>query len=323
MLNNILIEHIKRKLPENIKLYKYLMDVLLIGKEPAYRRIRGQVPFTFDEVTKIAHDLGLSIDSIIQQKVAQNNVSQFFLQYYEKNLSIEAIYLKYLEGCINAVKQILSYPNCKITMGINRVPWAYLPFPNLAKFDYFRFLHAYNQLDINACFSNIEHSAKIADLQKILAYYILKLQNIECICDQAIINKVVEEIKYYYQTALLAKEDVVLLQKELFYFIDNMFKLTDNNIMQKNNFLLYVCNLSIDTNICVYELDDETMSQYWIYLDNPLIVKNNPYIAEINDRWINSRKKYATLISHSNEFDFRKQYLYSTNLIESLNEIVQ
>ena len=49
LLNNNLIEALKMKIPDGANLANELMDVLYIGKEAVYRRLRGEVPFTLAE----------------------------------------------------------------------------------------------------------------------------------------------------------------------------------------------------------------------------------------------------------------------------------
>lgn len=48
-LNTGLISAMKEKLPQGTNLANLLMDILYIGKEAVYRRLRGEVPFTLAE----------------------------------------------------------------------------------------------------------------------------------------------------------------------------------------------------------------------------------------------------------------------------------
>jgi hypothetical protein len=44
-------------IPKNIKPIEYLIKILDISKESAYRRLRGEIPFTFEEMSKLSLDL--------------------------------------------------------------------------------------------------------------------------------------------------------------------------------------------------------------------------------------------------------------------------
>lgn len=61
---NELIAAMKERIPRGINLANYLTDALCMcmGKEAVYRRLRGEVAFTFDEIAMISCKLGISID---------------------------------------------------------------------------------------------------------------------------------------------------------------------------------------------------------------------------------------------------------------------
>ena len=62
---NELITAMKDRLPPGQNLANFLTDTLCIGREAVYRRLRGEVAFTIDEVAQISYKLGISIDQII------------------------------------------------------------------------------------------------------------------------------------------------------------------------------------------------------------------------------------------------------------------
>ena len=57
-LNTGLIEAIKEKIPANSNLANVLIDILFIGREAVYRRLRGEVPLTLTEAAIISRKLG-------------------------------------------------------------------------------------------------------------------------------------------------------------------------------------------------------------------------------------------------------------------------
>ena len=54
---NELIAAMKERIPRGINLANYLTDALCMGKEAVYRRLRGEVAFTFDEIAMISNNL--------------------------------------------------------------------------------------------------------------------------------------------------------------------------------------------------------------------------------------------------------------------------
>ena len=62
---NELISTMREVTPKEGNLANILMDILCMSKEAIYRRLRGEVAFTFSEVAIIAGQLGISLDKII------------------------------------------------------------------------------------------------------------------------------------------------------------------------------------------------------------------------------------------------------------------
>lgn len=73
-LNTGLIEAIKEKIPANSNLANVLIDILFIGREAVYRRLRGEVPFTLTEAAIISRKLGVSLDKIVGISFKDNAV---------------------------------------------------------------------------------------------------------------------------------------------------------------------------------------------------------------------------------------------------------
>ena len=60
-----LINEMRERIAPKETLANFLTNTLCMGKEAVYRRLRGEVAFTFDEVALISHKLGISIDQIV------------------------------------------------------------------------------------------------------------------------------------------------------------------------------------------------------------------------------------------------------------------
>lgn len=87
---NELIAAMKERIPRGINLANYLTDALCMGKEAVYRRLRGEVAFTFDEIAMISCKLGISIDQIIGNH--QSNRVTFDLNLLHSPNPLESYY---------------------------------------------------------------------------------------------------------------------------------------------------------------------------------------------------------------------------------------
>ena len=90
-LNTGLISAMKEKLPQGTNLANLLMDILYIGKEAVYRRLRGEVPFTLAEAAVISQKIGISLDRITGMTIrsrpttASSNIMQKYSASSKKN----------------------------------------------------------------------------------------------------------------------------------------------------------------------------------------------------------------------------------------------
>lgn len=59
-----LVEMLRERLPAGENLAGMITEILCIGREAVYRRLRGEVPFSFTEMAAVSRHLGLSLDQI-------------------------------------------------------------------------------------------------------------------------------------------------------------------------------------------------------------------------------------------------------------------
>ena len=103
---NELITAMKDRLPPGQNLANFLTDTLCIGREAVYRRLRGEVAFTIDEVAQISCKLGISIDQIIGNHL-YNRVT-FDMNLLRSANAIESYYEKSEVGyrCVIKMKRL-------------------------------------------------------------------------------------------------------------------------------------------------------------------------------------------------------------------------
>ena len=77
----------KDKIPDGVNLANTLMDILYIGKEAVYRRLRGEVPFTLNEASIISKKLGVSLDQIVGISYTNNAMFDLNLLHYSDPVS--------------------------------------------------------------------------------------------------------------------------------------------------------------------------------------------------------------------------------------------
>ena len=138
-LNTGLVNAVKEKLPAKDNLANALMDILYIGKEAIYRRLRGEVPFTLAEAAVISRKLGISLDKMIGVSFRDNAV--FDMNIVSSDKPFEAYY-SILEKQVDLFHSVKEDENSEIGTSSNIIPQTLsLKYNMLSKFRLFKCMY--------------------------------------------------------------------------------------------------------------------------------------------------------------------------------------
>jgi len=322
-MNAQIVDEIVKQMPGKRRPVVYLMKALSLGKESAYRRIKDQIPFTFEEVAIIARDLDLSIDQILGQKV-NNNIS------FYADLNVEQdpmdIYANMLTKDIAFMEKLITSSDLKITAIINRIPLRYFPFKALFKFEYCHYLYSIGHIPLMMRFSDIAVPHQISSLHEKCTYYFRGLQNITCVLDSMVYSKLIREIQYYHRMGFITEEDLHSLQSELFEILE-MYEsmLRKGKSSSGTNYTFYYSHLTLDSSSIFIEYNSSLSLQFWIYPESPVIINNNSMISDVQRRWIDSKIRNSMLITKTNDTQqiemLRDVYKQISDLAKPMNTI--
>lgn len=131
-LNAEFINLIKEKLPVSANLANTLMDILFLGKEAIYRRLRGEVPFTLAEAAAVSRKLGVSLDELIGSSFQGNAL--FNLNFIQQDDLIKT-YSSIVDTYVNLFRNVKEEPNSCLYSSSNLIPQtSYLKYDMLSKF---------------------------------------------------------------------------------------------------------------------------------------------------------------------------------------------
>ena len=296
-LNSKIIKKILEQSPGKKSPVEYIMRVLSASRETAYRRIRNQIPFTLEEAMIIAEDLGMSIDKLISTKFDDG-----FQLVAESNCEPENVYSVFLNKDIRTMENLLAARNMKIVAAFNRLPFWLLPYKSLFKFNYCHYLYSVGKIPLMTRYSDIIVPQRIIELHEKASFCFSMLDNITCIIDNRIFMDIIKKIQYYSRLKFIPKEDLEIMQKELFELLENYESLLRNG---KNNYgsdyIFHYSNFSIDSNIVFLEYDDNFLLQLWIYPESPVEIVRSHIIRDIQKRWIDSKIRNSSLITKTND----------------------
>ena len=142
-LNTNLIEAAKERFPAKGQLANILMDTLYMGKEAIYRRLRGEVPFTFQEAAVISKELGISLDRIAG--VSFSNNAMFDINVVDHNEPFETYY-DFLNKHVKLFHTLREDTSAVLGTASNVIPQTlYLKHELLAKFRFFKWMYQNEQ----------------------------------------------------------------------------------------------------------------------------------------------------------------------------------
>lgn len=318
--NDLLIAEIIRRIPPEIKIIDYLKDSLKISKESLYRRVRGEIPFTFNEICKLSVELDFSIDQIIDH----NNTSRvFFDLQVNRNTDPSKAFFTLLEKHLEMILNMKKAEYSEATIVLNYLlPVHTLFFDTLFKFSYYKWIH-FNRKDSSRYrLADIQIPTEINVLKEKIKATVPRINNTSYIMDQNIYLNLIRDILYFHQRNLIDNKELLELKKaitEYFKELQEQVTATHPTFKVYN----YISEISFGANCSYIQYDNHIKCHLYGLSINPIIIENS-ILCEMNKEWIDSLKKYTTMITESNEIlqaeYFDKQYKYmellDINLVE-------
>lgn len=320
-LNKRIVESVLKHIPKNRKPVIYLVNALNLSRESAYRRIRGDIPFTIEELMTLAIDLEFSIDRIYDQE-KQNHA---FYDYSRMGKSTIDFFLMMLKK-YNELHEKINYDKkLEAIMAFNTFPPPlFVGFPNLFKFMYYMWLHQDEEIYRNTPYSEVVLPSEAIVFQRKMQGSLIQGTNVTLILDINIFQNLIKEIQYFYCRKLLTDEEMLLLKKETLHLINQYENMAQTGNYGNTKVQLYLSSLCVNSNTAYYNNDNNVEPLFWIFTINPVVIRNAG-IASMQLKWLNSLKRQSALITQSNEImqsefffqqrDYIDRYLFIDNTI--------
>ncbi len=310
-LKEILTKKIIENVPANIKPVNYITDVLDLSKESVYRRLNGQLDFTLAEIVKLSSALNFSLDYIHSQYAGKVGAFQYFPN---RSMSVEDTFHSMIQEFYNSMVAVSKAKEKHADIAINRMLGSLiLHYPYLYKFNYYKWLHQYDNVPLNYYFKDVKFSEETIDLIQESSYYQRRLSK-TIILDENIMYNMIQEIKYFRDRGLISSEEVILLKMEINTFLEKLeLVLSTGESSVGTEWKVYLSSVRISFNISCHNYDDKVSSSYWMHSDAPFTTLDRQ-VYLLQKEWMTSLKQYSTLITQSNQkmqADFlNQQYKY-------------
>jgi hypothetical protein len=316
-LRSIIATKVLSNIPLHVKPIDYLMDTLGISRESVYRRIRGDISFTLDEMAKLSVDLGFSIDELIIKDMP----SRVFFDLHitctqDPSDTFITIFQQYFQKLFD-----LSYvKDVELIMNLNHIPLGFLIFYNhLFKFSYYRWMHQNQESSLKYFYSDVTIPDKLTTIQQKAIECSKLIQKNTLIFDSNLFLSLIQEIQYYFKRKLINEKELLLLKEDLLGLVDMGESIAQTGLLDSDSkYNMYISSLHINSSSRYYKYDSQAISQFIVNSMEPITI-TNPNLCTIHKKWLDSMRKYATLITQSNEIlqvrYFNKQRSYIEEMI--------
>lgn len=299
-INKQLVNVVKSHIQPDESLVDVIMNVLSLGKEAAYRRIRGEVPFTLCESVILSKTFRLSLDSIVG--VSLPNVAVVNTSFINTT-KMYSDYKRTLDTYISLFKEMNNASQSYACMAFNIIPFTfYARHEGLSKFKLYRWMHQMDILPPGMPFSEMNIPDDVWKLHQELIHEIDDFENVCYILDRNIFSTFVNEINHFIQLGLLNADDCLVMKKELVSLLELLEKLVREGGTPQNNVAVYISNIEIDSSYSYYEAEDLIISSFRVFAVNTMNTQDVSF-GETQKKWVESLKRYSVLISGCGEME--------------------
>jgi len=304
------------KFPRRAELSNKLLDILPISKEALYRRLRGDVPFTFQEIGVIADKVGISLDNVVGLVSPKSRPFYLKLTNYAKPLEIDYFMA---EEYINLLKEIKDEPDTEFAMAARMLPDAlHLHFDHLSRFYLFKWLSQYDSTKKIQHYKEVSATDRILELMHDMADQYKYFKNAFYIFDRMFIQNYVNDIKYYEETRLIEKDDIKLLKEDIFNFMDYIENIAFRGVNEEGNKVsIFISNVNFDAGFSYIDSPKYKLSLVRSFTLYDL-ASMDAFTQDHVKIWMHSLLRTSTQISESGEIQRIKFFNEQRRIVESM-----
>lgn len=306
-LNDIILNELHKVSTEERTPAHILIDILHLSKESAYRRLRNEVKFTLDEAAKLSLALNFSLDFIIGNTTLEKSVFNL------NQLTVEpgdyySIVSKKLSDYIEFVKEMQKDPSAKAMFALNALPYTfYFDYENLSRFKYYKWLYQSAASIGDMTYEDVKLPDGLFEKQQEYVVESKRIKQSVYILDRNVFTSVKYDIEYFYNLGLISDEDVKTLKDELIEMLGRIEATAKNGKFETgHDVAIYISSVDIEASYTHYEHSTDRYSHLRVYgisgVDTHSLTTSKKHKA-----WIESHKRYSTVISKSGEMQ-RFQY---------------
>ncbi|MDR2844197.1 MAG: hypothetical protein LBV57_06070 [Candidatus Symbiothrix sp.] len=287
---------IREKLPERGRVANALIDLLCVEKEGVYRRLRGEVPFTFSEIMKISNYYNISLDNLIG--IVSPYRSKSLHLHIQNYFDMSEVDYKMSRDYITAIQQASGSPYAEFGFATNILPLhASVLHPPLFRFYMLKWMYQFGDSKSVLPYSAIHISPELREFhdQYIASSRLIKYTYI--IWDEFFLLHLISDIQYFHSIRLLTEAEVALLKSEIEHLLQNIEKLSIRCSFPNGNKIdMFISNIHLETSYSYLSTDKMYISMIDAFTLGA-VTSLESSVCDQMKTWMHSLKRTATLIS--------------------------
>jgi len=293
------ISLIREKVSHKATLSNIIADLLDIDKDAVYRRLRGNVNFSFTEMAILAKKLGISLDKIAGIENGQSKPAQVVIS---NQLIPTVVDYEMFNENVDFLRSIKDDPDTQIIEASNIFPiYIYQDYEYLTRYHMFRWNHAVMCGDILP-YHEVIIPEKLRVLQKQTCEYARCVSSTLYVWDKMLLQRYVTNIRHFAKVNLIKEEDVALIKNDLMMLMNNLEKVAirgkHDDTGEKVS--IFISDVASDTNYSCLKTKNVHLTLIRAFILNAT-VSFDVEVFNYTCAWINAMQRMSTLISVSGE----------------------
>lgn len=317
LLYDNLLNAVREKIPQRTVLVNTLVDLLCIEKEAVYRRLRGEVAFTFAEIVTIANEFGISLDNLIGTVTAKSRPFQLKLVDFVNPVDID---YEMLEQYIDILGLAREDEQSELIDCTNILPQQlYMKYKYISRFYLFKWMYQCGGPGKSKRFQDIDVTERFEGIQLAGVDESRYIRNTYYILDPLIFHYLVNDINYFLSIHLITVEEVRLLKEELLKLLNEMEALATHGYFEEtgNKVFLYISSVNFDTSYWCVQVKNYHISMIKTFILSSVASLDEGTYDKLR-KWLRALIRSSIMISVSGERQrilfFEKQRELISNL---------
>jgi len=302
-ISDIFLYIIREKIPEKTKLATLLTHILGIEKEAVYRRLRGEVAFSFAEVAGISKELNISLDTIIGIDPYPQKTYPFYLKLNSYLHLSETDYTMH-EEFIELLSSARNDPQSEMGFATGILPLHFsVKHELIQRFYTLRWLYQFEPPGSTQPFSHIIFPERVRKLFQRFLSEVEYFRKTFFIWDKLTLLYLINDVKYFHKIQLISEEEVKALKEEILNFLDDFEKLAIRGAFENGNEVsVYLSGLNFETTYSCIRTASCHLTMLKTFTLNETVSFDEMVYNKMKT-WLHSLKRTSILISGSNEKD--------------------